>query len=129
MSRPVIVQESDCALETWSSGPPTGVTWRTLISGDRTESSSLTCGIAELTPDSSPRLHRHAEPELYYVLEGEGELTIDGSVSAVRAGTTAFIPGDTDHMLRNTGTQNLRLLYVFAADAFGDIEYDFADER
>jgi quercetin dioxygenase-like cupin family protein len=129
MSEPqgVVVQEESCPLEGWDDAIRGKVAWRTLLSGDRTPTSQLTLGVTELGPGQpSPFLpHRHAQAEIYYVLSGEGVVTIDGAEHALRAGSSVFIPGNALHGARNTGREVLRMLYVFAADSFSDVQYVF----
>ena len=52
---------------------------------------------------------------------------IDGIDHAVRAGCAVFIPGNAWHGTRNTGSEVLRLLYVFAVDSIADVTYVFPD--
>jgi mannose-6-phosphate isomerase-like protein (cupin superfamily) len=128
-SKTVVVCEHDCPVEGWSDPIGGSVTWRTLLSGDRTPTSHMTVGVAEIAP-GAPELvypHRHQPPEVYYILAGEGVVTVEGTDHPVRAGSTVFIPGDTWHCARNTGTATLRLLYVFAVDSLADVAYVFAD--
>jgi mannose-6-phosphate isomerase-like protein (cupin superfamily) len=122
-----VVHEEECAVEGADDGPFGSLRWRTLVSGDRTPSDSLTVGVAELEPGESGPFtpHRHAQPEVYYILSGTGSVVVAGVVHPVRPGSTVFIPGDTEHGARNTGDELLRLLYVFPADAFSDVEYEF----
>lgn len=122
-----VIQEEDCSFEGAVEAEPGSVRWRTLISGDRTRTDSLTVGVAELEPgEAGPfRAHRHEQPEVYYILSGEGIVTISGADYPVRPGTTVFIPGGAEHGARNTGTELLRLLYVFPSDSFAEIEYEF----
>lgn len=60
-----------------------------------------------------------------FVVHEQGVVHLDGVEHAVRAGTSVFIPGGVWHGARNTGPGDLRLLYVFAADAFADVRYEF----
>ncbi len=124
--RPCVVQEAECPFEGWEDAPG-AVRWRTLVSGDRTASDSLTIGVAELRPGEArePITHRHTQAEVYYVLSGEGIVRVDGRDHALRAGTTIFIPGNIEHGAIATGNETLRILYAFAADSFADIEYVF----
>ncbi|HEX2578373.1 MAG TPA: cupin domain-containing protein [Aquihabitans sp.] len=123
---PVVVHESERPAE--RDDRMSGVTWRTLVSGDRVPTSQLTVGVAELDPHGcTPRPHRHAIAETYYVLSGTGVLTIDGTTSPARPGTAAFIPPGAWHVLTNQGSRTLRVLYVLAADAFEDVVYEFPD--
>jgi mannose-6-phosphate isomerase-like protein (cupin superfamily) len=129
-SKPIVIHAEDCELEEWDDDIRGKVQWRTLISGDRTTTNALTCGVAEIPVGESKvvSLHQHAPAELYYILEGVGLLNIDGSQREVRAGSTAFIPGNTPHGLVNSGTLPLRLLYVFPVDSFSEMEYVFPND-
>lgn len=121
----VVVHESTSPVEGWDDPVRGTVTWRTLLSGDRTPTSQMTLGVAEIGPGVPLRLHRHAPAEIYYVLSGEGVVVIDGVEHAIRTGTSVFIPGNALHGARSTGREPLRILYVFAADSFSDVEYVF----
>ena len=125
---PFVVQEEACELEGWDVPGVGKVVWRTLLSGDRTPTSGLTMGIAEVEPWHDTDLfvpHRHEAAEVYYILAGEGIVTIAGVDYPVRPGVTLFIPGNTWHGTRNTGSAALRLLYAFAVDSFTDVVYEF----
>jgi len=126
-SRSFVVHEEECEVEGADEGPFGSLRWRTLVSGDRTPSDSLTVGVAELEPGESEQFtpHRHAQAEVYYILSGAGTVTISGAEHAVRPGSTVFIAGGAEHGARNTGSGLLRLLYVFPSDAFSDIKYEF----
>ena len=129
MAQPVVVQEADLPVEGWDDPARGAVTWRTLFSGDRTPTESLTQGVAELREGDPQayRLHRHAHAETYYVLAGRGRLTIDGAEHALAPGVAAFIPGNALHGARAEGPEPLRILYTFAADAFAKVQYEFPD--
>lgn len=126
----VIRRIEDCDTEAWTDPGRGLVQWWTLFSSDRTPSSQLTAGIAEL-PVGVPRPsrgHRHAHAELYYFVSGTGEVTVNGATHPVTTGDAVWIPGNAEHLAHNTGSEPLRLLYVFAADSFADIEYEFPGE-
>jgi mannose-6-phosphate isomerase-like protein (cupin superfamily) len=126
-SQGFITHEEDCELEGARDALPGSVRWRTLISGDRTPTHSLTVGVAELEPGESRdfRPHQHAQPEVYYILSGTGIVTISGTEHPVRPASAVFIPGAAEHGARNTGSELLRLLYVFPSDSFAEIRYAF----
>jgi mannose-6-phosphate isomerase-like protein (cupin superfamily) len=88
-------------------------------------------GVAELPPGQPRQIvtHRHAQIEAYYILSGEGVVEIDGVEHPVRAGSAIYLPGDVEHGAVNTGPETLRLLYVFAADSFDQVEYRFPQPR
>jgi quercetin dioxygenase-like cupin family protein len=128
MSDHVVVHEGELPAERWDDGRAPHLSWRTLLSADRVPTDSMTAGIAVLQPGPAVSgMHRHAPAEVYHFLAGRGILTVDGADHEVSAGSTAFIPGGAWHDVRNTGDDELRLLYVFAVDSFTDVEYEFAD--
>ena len=104
------------------------VSWRTLFSGDVTETDALTCGTAMLEPGGWLGLHRHATAEVYLVLAGTGVVSLAGVEQPVRPGSAVSIPADAEHGIRNTGEEELRCFYCLAADSFADVEYRFSEE-
>lgn len=122
--KPIILHKGSSE-ERWNDELRGHVQWRTLFSSERTPSEALTAGVAEIPPGSELKAHRHAEPELYYIIEGEGVVPIDGLEYPVQVGTAVFIPGDATHRIENRSQFSLRLLYVFAADSFNEVEYVF----
>lgn len=123
-----VVHEQDRPVETWAAPEQSGVQWRTLLSADRTPSEAMTMGVAEVPLGGATlRLHRHAQPEVYFVLSGEGVVQIDGEAHAIRTGSAVFIPGNAEHGAFGTGAEVLRLLYVFPTDSFTEVEYHFSE--
>ena len=55
---------------------------------------------------------RHAlkSSEVYYILEGEGEMMIDSETQAVQPGDTVYIPPHAVQCIKNTGTSDLVFL-------------------
>jgi mannose-6-phosphate isomerase-like protein (cupin superfamily) len=129
-TRPVVIHEDSCSIEGWDDPVRGRITWRTLLSGDRTPTAQLTLGITDVGPGQPDPFHphRHAQAEIYYVVAGEGIVSIDGAEYPLRAGSSVFIPGNVWHGARNTGRDVLQLLYVFAADSFADVHYLFPED-
>jgi len=58
--------------------------------------------------------HRHPDAdEILYILEGDGELTLDGKKIQVSAGSAVFIPRNAPHSFIS-GAQGLKALQVYA---------------
>lgn len=126
--RPLVTNTSEREREGWDEPARGKVSWHTLVSGDITPTSAMSCGIAELEPRTGIlKPHRHEPPEIYHILEGQGVLTLKGEERGVKAGDTVFIPGDAEHGIRNEGEAVLRLFYVFAMDRFSDVVYRFPE--
>ena len=65
---------------------------------------------ASLAPRSATRRHYHARSEeIYLVVEGGGELEVDGEVRAVGAGDAILIPPGSPHQL-TVGDEGVRIL-------------------
>jgi len=99
------------------------IRWRTLLSGERTPTRSISMGILELPPGSRLDAHHHAPPEVYFVTDGSGNLLIGDEQRAVRAGDVVYIPGDHVHGIKNTGDELLKLMWMFPTDTWPEIEY------
>jgi uncharacterized cupin superfamily protein len=59
------------------------------------------------------------------VLSGEGSILVGDGEHALKTGTAVFIPGNEKHAVRNCRSEPLRILYVFSAESFSDIQYSF----
>ncbi|CAD0053227.1 unnamed protein product [Aureobasidium pullulans] len=81
------------------------VTWHTLLSSNKTASQDMSAGIASCPANTGYLAHhRHTQSEIYYIISGKGEVTVDGKVHAVTGGSTVFVPA-----------------------SFGDVEYKFSE--
>jgi mannose-6-phosphate isomerase-like protein (cupin superfamily) len=73
------------------------------------------------TPPGNPgppsHIH-HNEDEVFYLLEGELELMVEGRASVVGAGTFVNIPRGTLHTFRNAGTTPARFLGMVTPGGF-----------
>lgn len=123
--RPYVQHLEGLPAEGWNDDRG-NLTFRTVFSADSTPSSLLTSGIADIPMGGFLALHRHEEAETYFVLSGEGTVTLDGQTHGLRPGVSVFIPGNAEHGIRNDGTEPLRIYYVLTADRFSDIEYRFS---
>jgi quercetin dioxygenase-like cupin family protein len=125
MASPVFVNIEDRSREGWSDSIRGHVSWYTLFSGDITPTDTMIAGVAELIPGGILNLHRHSQAEIYFVIEGQGTVTVDGKESIVGPGSAVFIPSDAEHGIKNDFSERLRFFYTFSADCFSDIEYKF----
>jgi mannose-6-phosphate isomerase-like protein (cupin superfamily) len=67
---------------------------------------------ARVKPGQRTRWHRLKTCEVYYILEGEGEMQIGEEVENVRPGQAIVIPRDSPQRIRNTGKTDLVFLCV-----------------
>lgn len=67
-----------------------------------------------LHPGAAIGYHRNDADEIYYVLSGRGELTVDGVKREVAAGTAILTRPGSSHGLRQVGTDDLVILIDYA---------------
>ena len=100
---------------------PEGIVSYLLASTRTSNSRSLTTTVVELAPSGEQRTHSHAPEQVYFLLEGRGVMTVGDDAQEVRAGDCVFIPSDTRHGIRNSGTSTLRY-FSAAAPGFREDE-------
>lgn len=103
------------------------VTWRTLFSGDRTETAEMVMGVAEFGAHGILRAHRHGPAEIYFGLAGSGTVTIDGVAHELAPNVAIYIPAEAEHETV-ASEDGLRFLYVFPRDRFCDVDYRFSSD-
>ena len=64
------------------------------------DSGSMTFAHYDFTRGASIHEHFHPQEEVYEVIEGELEVTIDGEVRIARAGVVAIVPGNVRHSVK-----------------------------
>ena len=70
-------------------------------------------------PGGGPPLHVHqGEDEMFYVIEGEFEITVNGKSHSASAGGVAFLPKDVPHRFQNVGSESGRLLITVVPGGF-----------
>ena len=63
-------------------------------------SANMTFAHYDFVQGSSIHEHFHAEEEVYEVIEGELEVTVDGVAQIARAGLVAIVPGNVRHSVK-----------------------------
>ena len=128
MSDALVISVDDVEPERWAEPVRGEMGFRTVF-GDSSAETDFTAGVTELEPGGWMAGHRHEPAEIYYVVSGEGKLTIEGEEHAVSAGTAAHIPGNSEHAIRNTADAPLRFFWAFAVGSLDQIEYHFTAQE
>jgi mannose-6-phosphate isomerase-like protein (cupin superfamily) len=76
------------------------------------ESPGLEVGVYVLVAPEPDRQQPHEDDELYVVLEGRGNLEVEGESTPVEEGSAVFVPAGADH--RFSGYEGLSVLVTFA---------------
>lgn len=120
----VRLDAKDCPMSSWDNPANGSIRWQTLFSKGITPTADMVCGLAHLAPGEDFALHHHAEAEIYFGLDGIGQVMIDGVAYDISPGVALFIPPHAVHGIPAMQT-TLRFFYVFATDSFDDINYCF----
>ena len=94
-----------------------GITSYLLASPITSQAAYLTTSHVEIEPGGEQRIHRHVPEQVYYMLEGEGMMTVGDERAFVASGDCIFVPGGERHGIRNEGGALLRY-FSAAAPAF-----------
>jgi quercetin dioxygenase-like cupin family protein len=71
----------------------------------------------EFEPGARAGRHTHPGDEISYIIEGEGELLIDGQPPRkIKAGDGFVVPAGVKHDAHNTGTGPLKLAGVYVVE-------------
>src|SRR5438067_1053453 len=71
----------------------------------------------EIAPQARAGRHTHPGDEISYVMEGEGEILMEGQPPRkVKAGDGFVIPAGTKHDAHNTGTVPLKLAAIYVVE-------------
>lgn len=78
-------------------------------------------GTYEMDADEYHPLHYHpAGAELYYILEGSCQITVDDEVVEAEPGTAIYLPVGTRHAVRTRPGETMRMVYCFSRGDFRD---------
>jgi len=67
---------------------------------------------SELKPGKKSKLHKLKTSEVYYILQGEGNLQIDDIIFKVLKDQTIYIPPHSKQFIENTGKDELKFLCI-----------------
>lgn len=71
-------------------------------------------GYVTLDPDGGQvPWHDHPQQEVYFIIEGTGEMCVDREIQMVNAGQAVFIPAGLFHQLTNRGHTPLTFIYCY----------------
>ncbi len=57
--------------------------------------------------------HNQEQEEIYFIVEGRGEICLGEERQEIRTGQAVYIPSGVFHQLTNTGDHPMRMIYVY----------------
>jgi quercetin dioxygenase-like cupin family protein len=90
-----------------------GALSKLIVTPENTSTKYFDFRLSTYQPKGFVEEHTHdVEEQIYYILEGEGLMELDGAKKIIHPGLTIFIPPKVKHALYNTGTKDLTFLVV-----------------
>jgi quercetin dioxygenase-like cupin family protein len=80
---------------------------------DRTYTTAYSCELVRLDPGDHSVPHIEPWSHLLYILNGTGDVTIDGKTSPIRSGTVCQVRAGEKHSLRNLGGDDMLILAIY----------------
>ncbi len=68
--------------------------------------------VVEVEENGYTPKHSHPWPHINYMIEGIGELMINGEINPVTAGSYAFVPKKALHQFRNVGKETFKFICI-----------------
>jgi quercetin dioxygenase-like cupin family protein len=103
------VHYSEIPADEFGSEAP-GVTIRRLIDEEWDGAPFYNLRMIEIAPGGNTPDHAHDNEHENFVVEGEGEVMVEGTLHPVAAGDVIFIPPGARHQYRNAGDTTFRFL-------------------
>jgi len=102
---------------------------RWLFTPESGVSESFSFNVVVIKPGNTVKpAHSHPNhEELIYIVSGEGKAYIDGEVYPVHGGTAVLFPKKSIHMLRNSGSEDMKVACFFMPQATM-ADYTFHEE-
>ena len=102
--------------------------WKYIADSTQMKSHGLSCGVLFLPPGEELSLHHHSPQEIYIIRRGEGLLISSLITKKVFKDSFVYIPKNFEHGLKNTGEEELELLWIFPTDCWEEVEYIFKNK-
>ncbi|HXH95967.1 MAG TPA: cupin domain-containing protein [Gaiellaceae bacterium] len=90
-----------------------GVTTIPLITHRSDDTALITTGISTYPVGGGAPLHVHNCDEQVTLLEGRGEVEIDGAATPLVPYDSTYIQAGVPHLFRNTGDEPMRILWIY----------------
>ena len=77
-------------------------------------SNGISYSLAQFTLEigEKTKLHKIKSSEIYYILEGNGKLRIDGNEFELKKNDSAYVPPNSEQFFENIGSEKLQFLCI-----------------
>lgn len=78
------------------------------------QAKNFSIGLVTLEPNGGQvPWHNQEQEEVYFILDGSGEMCLGEERQVVKAGQAVYIPSGVFHQLTNTGSEPMRMMYCY----------------
>lgn len=81
------------------------------------QAENFVSGYVVIEPGGKVPEHEHDQEEVYYILKGRGEMTVDGEDKILEAVSAVYILPNQKHALKNAGRRELHMLFIYSPAA------------
>jgi quercetin dioxygenase-like cupin family protein len=107
--------------ETQGTTFPAGRCTRVIVGPDApVEAKNFVMGHVSVFAGGSVPEHSHEQEEVYFIIDGQGVLIVDGEEQPVQSGSYAYIQPNQTHLLKNTSSSELKMLFCYAPKSIVD---------
>ena len=93
-----------------------GIVTIPLVTPHNADNPVFTTGISTYPKGQGAPLHTHNCDEQVTLLEGQGEVEVDGKITPLRPLDSTYIPGNHLHAFRNTGEAPMKILWIYGSN-------------
>ena len=86
-----------------------------LVTPKSADNPAFTTGISTYPQGQGAPLHSHNCDEQVTILEGQGEVEVDGRITPLKPYDSTYIPGNHQHAFRNTGSEPMKILWIYGS--------------
>ena len=90
-----------------------GRTVTVLVGNEKMQSDLMTFGVTEVPPKSRMDPHNHVQEEIIYIMQGYGEVVINGQAEELKPGTVIKLVDDCEHYIENKSDETMRFTFCF----------------
>jgi len=102
-------------LEAQGTTFPAGRCTRVIVGPDApAEAKNFVMGHVTIFAGGSVPEHAHEQEEVYFIIDGQGVMIVDGEEQAVQPGSYVYISPNQTHLLKNTSQSELKMLFCYA---------------
>lgn len=96
-----------------------------VITGEKIDSKAFfSCGVIEMQKGGEIAAHSHkTREEIYYIISGVGEVTVDNKTVTLQPGTAIWFPSEAEHRIFNPNKKPLIVYFTTATTKPGHMAH------